>query len=208
MEPHDHVHKPPLGLMPEWVWKEQRLEEITAAIMRYLIEGVFVPREWYNEQQRLGDWLRLDSKNKQRTGIVDNPPVIYKSQTQLRMKSFDLQKALAGESVVTRRGIPVKIHLHLPETGSQCVVGVIEKQLKLWYEDGRSSAMGEGSKDLFMAPVKKKGYAAIFPNPEPLDTGVKNALATFANIGIYATEEEARRYALDSAIVIPVEWEE
>jgi len=45
--------KPPLGLMPEKIWKEKRLQSIKAAIDRFLAAFQPVPPEWIDEYNRL-----------------------------------------------------------------------------------------------------------------------------------------------------------
>lgn len=47
------VTKPPLGLMPEFIWKEQRIDELYQAIMRYVNAGKAVPIEWITEHYTL-----------------------------------------------------------------------------------------------------------------------------------------------------------
>jgi len=41
--------KPPLGLVPVFIRKQQRQQEIMSAIMRYNKVGKEVPREWLKE---------------------------------------------------------------------------------------------------------------------------------------------------------------
>lgn len=41
--------KPPLGIMPEWRWKELRVEELNEAIKRYSEAGLRAPDEWLRE---------------------------------------------------------------------------------------------------------------------------------------------------------------
>jgi hypothetical protein len=43
------VGKPPVGIRPRWLVDEQRVEEITAAMLRYLKAGVPVPNDWILE---------------------------------------------------------------------------------------------------------------------------------------------------------------
>lgn len=38
--------QPPIGVHPEWLWKEQRARALAAAINRYIDEGFPVPEEW------------------------------------------------------------------------------------------------------------------------------------------------------------------
>lgn len=45
--------KPPLGVEPKWCWEERvridRINAVTAAIMRYKEVGKYIPREWIDE---------------------------------------------------------------------------------------------------------------------------------------------------------------
>lgn len=47
------IPKPPLGLKPRWLAEEQRAMEVSAAIARYVMAGVDVPKEWEEELQFL-----------------------------------------------------------------------------------------------------------------------------------------------------------
>lgn len=59
---------PPLGVIPEWLWKENRLAEIEAAIVRYENAGKTYPVGWEIELGRLKDWLanRMERKQMER----------------------------------------------------------------------------------------------------------------------------------------------
>lgn len=52
--------KPPLGLMPEYLHKEQRLSEIKEAIQRYLDAQKPVPIQWIAEQYGIEQWLTFN----------------------------------------------------------------------------------------------------------------------------------------------------
>lgn len=41
--------RPPLGVMPKFIWIEHRIEELKKAIYRYLEADKPVPKEWYEE---------------------------------------------------------------------------------------------------------------------------------------------------------------
>jgi hypothetical protein len=47
----DHAPKcqSPLGIIPEWLWKEQRYHELNKAIERYMEAKLSVPYEWLIE---------------------------------------------------------------------------------------------------------------------------------------------------------------
>lgn len=54
--------KPPLGVMPKYLWvilvRKQRLSELMNAISRYHSEGKDVPKEWFIEARQLEKWLK------------------------------------------------------------------------------------------------------------------------------------------------------
>lgn len=47
------LKKPPLGLRPRFIWEEERLDEIDAAVKRYLEDGKEIPTEWVAEYSEL-----------------------------------------------------------------------------------------------------------------------------------------------------------
>ncbi|MDO4802745.1 MAG: hypothetical protein Q4A15_11325 [Prevotellaceae bacterium] len=47
--------KPPLGLMPHYIWVDKRIAEILAAFERYSNAGKAVPVEWIEELRKLID---------------------------------------------------------------------------------------------------------------------------------------------------------
>lgn len=49
------INPPPIGLMPENLWKAQRLGDIHDAMNRYKDAGIKIPTEWYEEFYRLYD---------------------------------------------------------------------------------------------------------------------------------------------------------
>ena len=75
------------------------------------------------------------------------------------MKPFNLEKALAGEKVMTRAGVELLHIFHAPKATSlhNKIVAVMEKNGVLtYYEDGKYSASGDTVFDLVMAPKLKK----------------------------------------------------
>lgn len=83
------------------------------------------------------------------------------------MKAFDLQKALAGAPVVTKRGIRVLRVAHLPEAvGYTRVIAVLEgvsgNNVQAYNEEGH---VGSGTFDLFMAPVEKTLWFNLYDSP-------------------------------------------
>lgn len=53
--------KPPLGVIPKKIWKEQRLRELRDAVGRYLEANQIVPIEWIEEYNQLLDDIRKES---------------------------------------------------------------------------------------------------------------------------------------------------
>lgn len=52
--------KPPLGVMPRWLWLEQRYNDIHAAILRYQTAGFDVPVKWREERRELAVELQRE----------------------------------------------------------------------------------------------------------------------------------------------------
>jgi hypothetical protein len=62
------IKNPPIGIVPEWLHKEQRLKELREAMSRYGSAEMEIPEEWENESILLEAWLTerliaLDEKN-------------------------------------------------------------------------------------------------------------------------------------------------
>lgn len=49
----NHRSIPPVGLIPQWVWIEQRINEIFLAVNRYVEVGKEIPLEWIKEYNKL-----------------------------------------------------------------------------------------------------------------------------------------------------------
>lgn len=52
--------KPPLGVIPEWLHKQNRLESLNDAIDRYKEDGRDIPYEWLQEREKIEYWIRQD----------------------------------------------------------------------------------------------------------------------------------------------------
>lgn len=116
------------------------------------------------------------------------------------MKPFDLQKALAGEPVVTRDGRPVKIAGINPDAKDLYkVVGWLDGITAGWCIDGKDYLDGQNPKDLFMATktVKKEGWVNLYKGGQ------------HRHGSIFSTEDEAKKYAHEQCIAtVKIEWEE
>lgn len=66
------IKKPPLGIIPEWAWKEQRHKELNDAIHRYIDAGVGVPINWIAEHYALGMEIQMREEEKLNTYSKDN----------------------------------------------------------------------------------------------------------------------------------------
>lgn len=82
------------------------------------------------------------------------------------MKPFNLEKALAGDPVVTRDGRKVTEIVHFKTLNNpQNIIAVLNGRLFPFYENGQYIAQ-DTEFDLFMAPkiVKKSGWLNVYPN--------------------------------------------
>lgn len=70
-ESNDFVPKPPLGLTPEWVIKQERLDNVTDAMWRYIEARKVVPLGWYEEMNSLIGWLNENKKEKPSLEVKD-----------------------------------------------------------------------------------------------------------------------------------------
>ena len=52
------TEKPPIELMPKKLFLEQRLEELTSAMIRYLQVDKDVPNDWIEEYKELKSYLK------------------------------------------------------------------------------------------------------------------------------------------------------
>ena len=86
----------------------------------------------------------------------------------MNLKPFDLQKALAGDPVVTRDGRKVTeiIEFKTACNTLQNTVAVIDGHFYSFYENGKCMSQWDSEFDLFMAPkiVKKSGWLNVYPN--------------------------------------------
>lgn len=87
------------------------------------------------------------------------------------MKPFNLERALAGDPVVTRDGRKVEEVTMLKKADVQKkVIAVIDGYIRSYYPHG--TRQGDQSMilshDLFMAPVKKTYYTNVYSRVNPL----------------------------------------
>ena len=116
------------------------------------------------------------------------------------MRPFDLERALAGDKVVTRDGREVTQLTKFNSVG-ECLAAVVDGELITWGEDGRYWANGKDSGlDLFMAPKTVKRWVNFYPAD----------LSYQANGFAFGSEMAAKgaAHAKAIAIAVPVEFEE
>ena len=121
------------------------------------------------------------------------------------MKPFDLERALAGDPVVTRDGEPVtQLTQFIGLDSEEALFGVQDKKVRRWFLDGKYIADDYSRLDLFMAPVKREGWVNIYPK-----SGHSQYSVAVAGGDICATKEIAQTFAGVGCIgCARVEWEE
>lgn len=117
------------------------------------------------------------------------------------MKPFDLEKALAGDPVVTRDGKKVTEIIHLKTVPpSRSIIFVFDGRAHETGEDGRFyfGMNTESVNDLFMAPkiVKKEGWINIYKD-------------SYTGTTIYPSKLEADFFQDQERVAcIKIVWEE
>lgn len=74
------------------------------------------------------------------------------------MKPFDLEKALAGEPVITKEGKEVTQLTYFDTIERHCLYGVVDGEVYSWNIDGKIFI----DPDLFMAPKIKKRWVNLY----------------------------------------------
>jgi hypothetical protein len=107
------------------------------------------------------------------------------------MKPFDLQKALAGDPVITRDGKPVtEIHHFKTWKDEFRVFGEIRGILRKFKEDGRFVLNSDSDMDLFMAETSETGFwINVFYD--------KDRNMPWLGVNRYQTKEEAEEHLTD-----------
>jgi len=72
----DTVVKPPLGVVPEFIWKEQRFNDLDAAIKRYSEAKKPVPISWISEHCSIQQWIKNREEEKTDTVVQDKPETV------------------------------------------------------------------------------------------------------------------------------------
>lgn len=121
------------------------------------------------------------------------------------MKPFNLEQALAGVPVVTRKGYPIVELKYMQSTDNLAVVRDEDGQYVSYFipASGKLSDTIDYATDLFMAPAKKEGYVVMFYNNSQKDflVGTK----------IWASKQDAEIWSKGCEAVFAIakiEWEE
>lgn len=72
IEPEQTI-KPPIGIMPEWLWKDQRKNELRQAIKHCLDLKIHIPIDWIAEEYSLTSWLEMYHEDQQANQKINNP---------------------------------------------------------------------------------------------------------------------------------------
>lgn len=120
------------------------------------------------------------------------------------MKPFDLNLAISGSPVITAKGHQVRLAGYNPYAkNKEQVVGWVSldeqsAEARAWSDTGE--AAGDDDFNLFMAPVKKRGWANIY-SPSATE---------FYDISyIYTSEGQAKGAATkDVVATVSIDWEE
>ena len=119
------------------------------------------------------------------------------------MKPFDLERALAGDPVVTRDGEPVT-QLHVFEgIEGYCLFGVVDAAVRTWLIGGYRNYGLNSSEDLFMAPKTQKRWTVVWINK----SGMGDIGDTHNSIEMAEEETKSFRYG-HKGYIVPIEWSE
>jgi hypothetical protein len=118
------------------------------------------------------------------------------------MKPFNLERALAGDPVVTRGGRPVTQLTIFKDVDQDPLVGMLDRSIRNWKITGRYLDGYEHPYDLFMTSTKRGGWMNIYPNA-----------ANHKNIAYGGEICESKEIAMshagaDGIACVYVEWEE
>ena len=125
--------------------------------------------------------------------------------TNTKLKPFNLEKALAGEKVVTRDGREVTQLTKFDNVTDNefILVGVLCGSLHVFTIDGRFSAGEARPADLFMAPKMKTVYINYYSDTQ---TAFQYSKKEYAEAAAATTDCGLQRFA--AAIALPIEIED
>ena len=95
------------------------------------------------------------------------------------LKSFNLERALAGDPIVMRDGTKIKEIFHSKEINK--IIAVFDGMIITNYINGMYS-LTTHDYDLFMAPVKKKLFLVVEKNTE---SGAHETSSAYPSLGMF-----------------------
>jgi hypothetical protein len=112
------------------------------------------------------------------------------------MKPFNLERALAGDPVVTRDGRPVKIAGYNPDAfDGKKVIGWVGKDAEMWNENGQYYGSAYACNfNLFMAPTERKEWIVRYQHGTPIE----EIEPYIAFSGPFYSLKKAQRFAKDT----------
>ena len=114
----DRVEKPPLGIVPKYVWSQKRMEEILEGTKRFMSAGKEVPDEWLKEYHQLSE----EAKAHQNKQVV----ISSMSQDERMLRLLEIDKC----TVVTLNiGGILELREITPNSGRE-IAEAIEKEFK------------------------------------------------------------------------------
>lgn len=118
------------------------------------------------------------------------------------MEPFNLERALAGDPVVTRDGRPVAQFAIFKAKGRDTLYGVLDEYVSSWTPEGCWSVDGEElPNDLFMAPAKREGWIIV---RSPDENGIRKTSDMYPSPDVLYTHNPE----LIHCWIRKVEWEE
>lgn len=128
------------------------------------------------------------------------------------MKPFNLKQALAGAPVITRDGRKARL---ICDNRVLRDTRVLMFLVKYWDTDNETvlnttldgsanlNGVGESNRDIFMAPVKRRGWVNLHKN-DHYELGICTGRTVFAS----KRDAKVSSCSNDYITTIPVEWEE
>jgi len=118
------------------------------------------------------------------------------------MKPFNLERALAGDPVMTKDGrLVTQLVLFRNVSTSHPIFGVIHDEVFTWTMEGGCYVKTPSASDLLMAPVKREGWIIV---RSPDENGIRKTSDMYPSPDVlYAHNPE-----LIHCWIRKVEWEE
>ena len=100
-KPEQPSERPPLGLTPMWLWREQRLDDLNEAIDRYNEFKKEIPSHWVAEKQSLESFLQDEQESKYKKS--EQPK---KDETKVNLTYETVEQWLSHQPAVAQHGTP------------------------------------------------------------------------------------------------------